>query len=300
MAGSLAMGNKGGAKTVETRQDTAPWLAQQPYLKDLFSRAQGLYGSVPQQGSPYTLQAAQGLAAGAQNPNSITNQAAGQFGKTIGGDYLSADSNPYLRGAVNDTMNQIQGRVAGTFGTRGGNNYGSSAHQEWLGRSLADAALPIYAQNFQTERGRQLTAAQYGPTADAAGAGQLAQAGALQNQYNASPWDALQRYQQGVTGNFGQQGTATEPYQKPNDLLNALGLGIAAYGAFGSDRRLKRDIERAGTHRIGIPLYRFRYLYDDTPRIGVMADDLEPVMPQAVTRDHRGFQMVRYDLLAVA
>lgn len=311
--------SKGGGKTVETRQDTSPWGPQQAYLTDLFSRAQGLYGQGPQQyfpgqtvaaQSPNTQQALARMSASANDPNSLTNQAAGQFGKTIQGDYLNADSNPYLKGAVNDTMNQVQSRVAGTFGTRGGNNYGSSAHQEWLGRSLADAALPIYAQNYETERGRQLNAAQYAPQAEAAGWQQLGQAGVLQDaqqqrlidaekarfDFNQqSPWDALQRYQGAVAGNYGGMTNATQPYQRSNDFLNAAGLGLMAYGAF-SDRRLKRDIERIGTHPSGVPLYSFRYLNDDTPRIGVMADEVEKVMPEAVG-ERDGFKTVNYAML---
>lgn len=218
-------GGKGGGQTVQTSSQTSsdPWAAQQPYLRDLFSRAQGLYGAP----SPYLEQATQARATEA-GPNSLTGQAAGQFGKTISGDYLNADTNPYLKGAVNDVMNQVQGRVAGTFGTRGGNNYGSSAHQEWLGRSLADAALPIYAQNYATERGRQLNAAELAPTLSNARIGNLDLAGN-------SPWNQLQRYQSAVGGNYGGTSSTlgTQPYYGGDPLANALGLGIGGVGLYG-------------------------------------------------------------------
>jgi hypothetical protein len=121
----------------------------------------------------------------------------------------------------------------------------------------------------------------------------------MQDQYQQrltdSPWDALQRYQGAVAGNYGGASTGTQPYQKSNDFLNAAGLGLAAYGLF-SDRRLKRDIERVGTHPVGVPLYSFRYLDSDTPRLGVMADELAHVMPEAVG-ERDGYLTVNYAML---
>lgn len=63
-----------------------------------------------------------------------------------------------------------------------------------------------------------------------------------------------------------------------------------------SDRRLKRNIHRIGTHRLGIGVYEFRYLDDDSKHIGVMADEVRKVMPQAViTVD--GFDVVNYSMI---
>lgn len=68
----------------------------------------------------------------------------------------------------------------------------------------------------------------------------------------------------------------------------ALGGLFSAGGALGSaaimasDRRLKRDIERISTLPSGLPVYRFKYLWDDIERIGVMAQDVLKVFPTAV------------------
>jgi hypothetical protein len=284
--------SKGGGKTVETRQDTSPWAAQQPYLQNLFSRAEGLYGrpTVAAQ-SPFTQQAIQARAAEA-GPNSLTGQAQNQFSKTLAGDYL----NPYAQGALGDVMDMTRSKINSQFQ---GDSYGNSAHQEWLGRGLMSAGAPFASQLYENERGRQMGAAQMAPGIANAGLGQLQQAGAMQDQYQQrltdSPWDALQRYQGATAGNYGGQQRGTEPYSAPNDFMNAATL--ATMIALGSDRRLKRDIKKVGMHRIGVPLYSFRYLYDETPRIGVMADELEAVMPEAVLTDSRGFQMVNYAML---
>lgn len=198
--------------------------------------------------SPYTQAGLQQLAGSSTDPSSATNLGRRQYADTIRGDYLSADSNPYLKGTVDRALGDVQARVGSTFGRGGGNNYGSSAHQEWLGRTMAQEALPIYAQNYQTERGRQLGAAQDAPRMDAAATAPLIQAGGMQDIYQQSlinaekarhdfgqmsPWDALQRYQGSLTGQYGGTTSGTQPYTPSNPYLNALGIGMGALGMYG-------------------------------------------------------------------
>ena len=66
-----------------------------------------------------------------------------------------------------------------------------------------------------------------------------------------------------------------------------------------SDRRLKRDIFRLGCLDSGICLYRFRYLWDDTFYVGVMAQEVERIAPDAVVHGPDGYLRVRYDLLGL-
>jgi hypothetical protein len=62
-----------------------------------------------------------------------------------------------------------------------------------------------------------------------------------------------------------------------------------------SDRRLKRNILRIGTHRLGIGLYEWDFVWGEKAS-GVMADEVEEILPEAVTIVG-GFQMVNYDML---
>ena len=62
-----------------------------------------------------------------------------------------------------------------------------------------------------------------------------------------------------------------------------------------SDRRLKRNIVRIGTHPIGVPLYKWTYVWGEDS-IGVMADELREVMPKAVFK-YLGYDCVRYDMI---
>ncbi|SEO24192.1 tail fiber domain-containing protein [Bradyrhizobium sp. OK095] len=66
-----------------------------------------------------------------------------------------------------------------------------------------------------------------------------------------------------------------------------------------SDRRLKRDILRVGCLDSGICLYRFRYLWDDNFYVGVMAQEVERIAPDAVLQGADGYLRVRYDLLGL-
>jgi hypothetical protein len=61
-----------------------------------------------------------------------------------------------------------------------------------------------------------------------------------------------------------------------------------------SDRRLKTGIARLATHPGGFGLYRFRYLWSDTERVGVMAQEVQEVRPDAVKRGDDDILRVDY------
>jgi hypothetical protein len=62
-----------------------------------------------------------------------------------------------------------------------------------------------------------------------------------------------------------------------------------------SDRRLKSNIVRIGTHPLGIGVYEYD-IFGGRQR-GVMADEVEAVMPEAVSTHESGYKMVNYGLL---
>jgi hypothetical protein len=70
-------------------------------------------------------------------------------------------------------------------------------------------------------------------------------------------------------------------------------LGVA--GLFTSDRRLKSNIVRVGTHPLGIGVY--EYDINGERQRGVMADEVETVLPEAVVTRSDGYKMVNYGLL---
>jgi hypothetical protein len=66
-----------------------------------------------------------------------------------------------------------------------------------------------------------------------------------------------------------------------------------------SDIRLKRDIAQVGELDGGINLYRYRYLWSDTTYVGVMAQEVAAVKPEAVLRGADGYLRVDYGRLGL-
>jgi hypothetical protein len=99
-----------------------------------------------------------------------------------------------------------------------------------------------------------------------------------------------------AAGNFAQQNYAnqTAAYNAKMGLYGS--LAGAAGTAFASDRRLKSNIVRVGTHPLGIGVYEYD-IFDRRER-GVMADEVEQVKPEAVTtHPTEGYKMVYYGML---
>ena len=74
------------------------------------------------------------------------------------------------------------------------------------------------------------------------------------------------------------------------------GLGAAAVKAYPwSDARLKSNIRRIGTHPIGVGIYEYDIFGEHD--VGVMAQELLSVKPEAVMRHPSGFYQVDYGRL---
>lgn len=71
----------------------------------------------------------------------------------------------------------------------------------------------------------------------------------------------------------------------------------------GSDRRIKDDIVRIGEHPLGIGLYLFTYKASHQAQwgagrqLGVMADEVALVLPEALVYGDDGFARVDYSML---
>jgi hypothetical protein len=80
-----------------------------------------------------------------------------------------------------------------------------------------------------------------------------------------------------------------------NFMGGLMDLGGAAITKY-SDRRLKTNIEKIGKMANGLALYAYDYIWGEHD-IGVMADEVEKVMPEAVITMPNGFKAVNYSLL---
>jgi hypothetical protein len=168
----------------------------------------------------------------AQDPNSLVGQSQRELGNTISGRYLDINNNP----AAQEALDAARRNVSSQFS---GDNYGGSAHQEWLGRASAGAVSPILMQ----ERQNQLNSLQLAPGLQQANLSQLAGAGAAQEgrgqaeiaaaqQQQQAPWQNLYNYQQALSSGqpYGQQTGAQQNPYFTNPLASGLGGGLAGAG----------------------------------------------------------------------
>lgn len=94
---------------------------------------------------------------------------------------------------------------------------------------------------------------------------------------------------------LGRLGTYTAPAM----LALLLSEPAAAASITVSDIRLKRDITWVGRLPNGLGLYRYRYLWNDTAYVGVMAQEVESVAPDAVVHGADGYLRVDYARLGL-
>jgi hypothetical protein len=112
----------------------------------------------------------------------------------------------------------------------------------------------------------------------------------------------LQGTPRNVTTSGTSSGTQTQKQSGSflDTLLGVGQLGLSAYSTF-SDRRLKTDVEWVDTLPNGLGVYRYHYVWDEPGsdlHLGVMADEVERIMPEALGPVIEGFQTVNYTKIA--
>lgn len=246
------MSSGGGSQ--KTTQTTTPWAGVQPYITNYLSRAQTESNTPFQYNSgdqiaPFSPEQQYGLSAQTQRAiqgSPVAQAAQNNIQNTLQGNYLSPDSNPWLKANVSQALDDVTGRVNSQFGNA---NFGGSANQELLSRSLGSTAAGMYGQNYASERGNQLQAASMAPTlanidyqdlaalqgvgAQRQGLAQqyLDQANNLYGQYTGYPQQQLDEFGRavglGMGGGSTTVGTSPNPNQS-NTLANVAGLASIA------------------------------------------------------------------------
>jgi len=105
----------------------------------------------------------------------------------------------------------------------------------------------------------------------------------------------------GTMGNYKNQQDQIAASNDPFASILGAGAQLGAAYIGKSDRRLKQDIVAVGAdERTGLVLYEFSYIGAPAARYrGVMADEVELVMPEAVIHGEDGFASVNYGLLGI-
>lgn len=238
----------GGSKTQKQTVNAQPWSEQQPYLKNLFSRAEDLYKSGPIQYyggdtyadlSPTSVAALQGITARGMAGSPVNAAAGNYLTDTLSGKYLNADA-PGLDSVLNRARTAANSTYAGL------GRYGSGAHDT----AVADSVGNILFQNYNAERDRMGAAAGLAPTIAGQdfvdlnavlGAGDRYQQ-QLQGEINAdidrynfqqqAPYANLQSFQDFIQGGYGGNTQTKVPTQQASPWQTAAGVGLSLASLF--------------------------------------------------------------------
>lgn len=254
------------------------------------------------------------------------NSAAAALRPMLTPGYTNPMTNPELGGALSTLNTDISNEIAGQFAAAGRPLGTNAAGTQALARGLAQGEAPLLANEFNTLLGNQLAAAsalpqlagqtaggltaqqqsQYGnwlQAMQAAGMipGMLTQPGManltaadLQAQLPLANLQQIEGLTVPIAGLGAQsQGTSTTTQSSPW-WTTALGLGMLGSSLFPSDERIKENIAKVGELNDGQNVYSYNYKGDRTPQIGLLAQEVERVRPDAVGEFAGGIKGVDY------
>lgn len=268
------MGGGQGTTTTSTVQSSEPWSAQKPYLEKGFEEASQLYdSSTPQYfpfsttvpWSPETEAAMSGQTNRALYGSPVQQAANENYADTLSGNYLSAESNPYLQSAIGAAVQPLASQFTNTVMPAlkstwsAGGRYGSPG-QGFAEKNAADAFLSnvgnvassMAYQNYGDERSRQAGLIPGAPAFAAQDYNDFSKLGevgqAWEGQQKNELQDLIDRFNfeqnkpatkigqyMSVVGdkNWGgtTTGSATQPYFKPDPLTTAAGIALGGAGA---------------------------------------------------------------------
>ncbi len=182
----------------------------------------------------------------------------------------------------------------------GTNELGEAATSEFgvFGERKNQAFSNLALESVQRGIGTQLTEAnirqsnrstQFNELASLLGLQQVSQPG-LNNFFTPGQTDTAAGF---ALNQQGQIANAAAGSQITSGILEGLfGLGSSAITK--SDIRLKEDIDKVGELPSGIGVYTFRYIGEEQLNLGVMAQEVLPIIPDAVIEHPDGYLMVDY------
>lgn len=248
------------------------------------------------------------------------------IGDIANGSQLNPYSTPGFSDALGTMTQDITNATKGVYAGSGRDPSGAGSFAQSLGRGLTQGLSPIIQSQFNTNQGNMLNANNTlynagnttagtldsntmaalqgaGLIPSVASAGSTANLNAANAQAALPYQDLLQQLQAaGIFGGMGGTTTSTgnaTGTQTPanNPLANWIGgisAGAGLVGAF-SDERLKEDIHEVGELHDGQKVYEYRYKGDNVPQIGLLAQEVEKHVPEAVG-EVGGYKTVRYDI----
>ena len=252
--------------------------------------------------------------AGVQDQQAATNleQTLAQQGTLYGLGAQQANQNANLAASTSNAANTLSANTTNAGNTLATTLANLSAQ---LGTNQLNTGATLGEQGIQTTAASAAPSVQYGGSADMASILQSLLSGSLAptNELN----QLLQTGEGTSTAGTVANNTVVQPGQ--TGLLPSLATGLLSSSGFGSafgnwlfnpasaatdalgtvsDERVKDDVTPVGKLDNGLPVYTFRYKGDPITRLGLVAQDVEKVKPEAV-REVGGVKTVNYALAAL-
>lgn len=308
-------GQPGAAQQYLTDTAAGNYLGGSPYLEDIISA-----GANDVAGQVNNMFASGGRYGSVANQGALSDSVA-RYGNELRNTNYQAERDRQL-GAANSLEQAQQGRI-GLQGQAAGGIAGVQGQNINNQMQGALGAAGLENAGFQNMLGMisQLPTIQGNKMFDSqqqqAIGGQVDQRAQQQLQDRINQWTqsdnedwarlgGLISAAQGAAGPYGTQ-SGTQTSTQPMNILGALGTlftapvtggGSLLGNFFSSDRRLKENILRVGK-RNGFALYEFDYKGKPGRWRGVMADEVEAIMPDAVRYDEEGYAFVNYGQLGI-
>jgi len=174
--------------------------------------------------------------------------------------------------------------------------FGNTAQQQALAQAIQQRQMPLNEINALTSSS-QIQNPQFGAYVGSnVVPAPIANAAAQQGAYNQNAYNQqVAQNNANTAGLFSLGGAALGVPSIGGMVGGALGSLGGAIGSLFSDRRLKSNIVRIGTHPIGVGIYEYDIF--GGRQVGVMAQELIEVMPEAVHQHPSGYMMVDYGRL---
>lgn len=284
-----------------SKTTTGPSKQALPYLQSASSTVQNAFA-----GNQGNVQDITNSLKGTFDSYSIDNPtltgARGYVDDVLGGKYLDA-GNPYLEGVINTTNNSVADRVNALFSRSG--QTGSSRQIGELGSRLAEAENNLRYTDYNNERDRMASAVSQALGLNSATNENVQTKAGLGATTAGLPMNDALALAQALGGLWGGSTTTKTSGGLGQALLQAAGAAAGAYAA--SDPALKHNVERLGSRPDGLGVYVFDYI--DPPsdeiaafmpsgrHVGVMADEVAILRPDALGPVIDGYQTVNYGVL---
>ena len=308
---------KGGSTTQTTTQEIPRFIQDQ--VKQVFGEVENFRPSsniVPEvAGFTPTQTTAQNLITNLATSNPL-GTAKTALDDIVTGQFNVSDP---LQRVLDDTISNTVNNITSQYSS--GGRLGSDAFGTAIGEGIASGVAPTLANAMEADASRKLSAIGMTPSilsSDLGLLGALSSVGSeqraldqallnrpfeIQSARNVAEQQRINNILSAIGANTNTGGTTTKEVTNNVSTGDQIAGTISTIAALASlsDRRLKVDIKKIGTHSTGLNVYEWEWNakafvlgLDKHPRKGFIAQEVQKVFPDAVVEGSHGYLMIDY------